>query len=86
MTARIGDKPANKPVARALDPAEPTVAPGPTKPIIRAFDPAEPTPAPAPTKEIGRILPTRLWPAEGGFTLSPLNKRRWRNFKANRRG
>jgi hypothetical protein len=31
-------------------------------------------------------LPTRLWLAGGGFALSPLNRRRWRNFKANRRG
>jgi len=58
----------------------------PANPIARTFDPAEPGVAPAPTEQIGRPLPTRLWLAGGGFALSPLNRRRWRNFKANRRG
>jgi microcin C transport system permease protein len=46
--------------------------------------PAEPK-SPLPTRQIGRKAP----PARGnlpGFSLSPLNARRWRNFKANRRG
>ena len=83
----IRDKPAQPTVARARDSADPTVTSrGPTNPIARSFDPAEPTVAPAPTKQLGRLLPTRLWLAGGGFALSPLNRRRWRNFKANRRG
>jgi microcin C transport system permease protein len=40
--------------------------------------------APAPSRQIGRRL--RLRSVTGGFSLSPLNRRRWRNFKANRRG
>jgi microcin C transport system permease protein len=82
----IQDKPA-KPVARARDAVAPAAAPaGPGKALPRAFDPAEPPAAPAPTKQLGRRLPTRLWLAGGGLRISPLNKRRWRNFKANRRG
>jgi microcin C transport system permease protein len=83
----IRDKPAPPTVAKARDPADPSAAPRvPTNRIARAFDPAEPGVAPAPTEQIGRPLPTRLWLAGGGFALSPLNRRRWRNFKANRRG
>jgi len=54
------------------------------KPVIRVGDPVEPDAA-QPTKEIGRSpLPKRGY--LGGLSLSPLNRRRWRNFKANRRG
>jgi microcin C transport system permease protein len=54
------------------------------KPVVRVGDPVEPDEA-RPTKEIGRSTsPNRNY--LGGFSLSPLNRRRWRNFKANRRG
>ena len=54
------------------------------KPVIRVGDPVEPGEA-LPSKDIGRPkLPYRGF--LGGFSLSPLNRRRWRNFKANRRG
>jgi hypothetical protein len=54
------------------------------KPIVAPGDPVEPA-APAPTRQIGRGPPSvRTYFA--GFSLSPLNRRRWRNFKANRRG
>ena len=44
------------------------------------IDPGPLTPIPEPTGPIGiEPLPRR-------FTLSPINKRRWQNFKANRRG
>src|SRR5215813_10664605 len=46
--------------------------------------PGEPATAPAPSRQIGLLLPRRF--LTGGFSLSPLNQRRWRNFKANRRG
>ncbi len=55
------------------------------KPIVKPGEPAEPSPAPVPTHQIGRgLLPFRSIAA--GFSLSPLNRRRWHNFKANRRG
>jgi microcin C transport system permease protein len=41
-------------------------------------------PAPVPTLELGRTVPSGR--PMGRFSLSPLNRRRWRNFKANRRG
>ena len=54
------------------------------KPVVAPGDPAEPI-ALVPTRQIGRELsPIRAYLA--GFALSPLNRRRWRNFKANRRG
>jgi microcin C transport system permease protein len=54
------------------------------KPVVAPGDPAEPI-ALVPTRQIGRELsPIRAYLA--GFGLSPLNRRRWRNFKANRRG
>jgi microcin C transport system permease protein len=53
------------------------------KPIVKPGEPAEP--AQVPTHQIGRgLLPLRSIAA--GFSLSPLNRRRWHNFKANRRG
>ena len=33
-----------------------------------------------------QVRDTAITPAPGRFTLSPLNRRRWQNFKANRRG
>ena len=33
-----------------------------------------------------QVRDTAIAPAPGRFTLSPLNRRRWQNFKANRRG
>ena len=54
------------------------------KPIVKPGEPAEPAVAPAPSRQIGRRL--RLPSVTAGLTLSPLNRRRWRNFKANRRG
>ena len=55
------------------------------KPIVKPGEPAEPAPAPAPTRQLGRgLLPFRAVTA--GISLSPLNRRRWHNFKANRRG
>jgi len=54
------------------------------KPIVKPGEPAEPAVAPAPSRQIGRRL--RLRSVAAGFSLSPLNRRRWRNFKANRRG
>jgi len=54
------------------------------KRVIRVGDPVEPGEA-LPTKQLGRpTLPRSSFRA--GFSLSPLNRRRWRNFKANRRG
>jgi microcin C transport system permease protein len=56
------------------------------KPILKPGDPGEPI-TPVPTKQIGgRLLPTRAFLAGLSLSLSPLNQRRWRNFKANRRG
>jgi microcin C transport system permease protein len=55
------------------------------KPIVKPSEPAEPAVAPAPTRQVGRgLLPRRSITA--GLSLSPLNRRRWHNFKANRRG
>jgi microcin C transport system permease protein len=54
------------------------------KPIVTPGEPAEPSAPPAPTRWMGRRLPFR--PFALSFSLSPLNQRRWRNFKANRRG
>ena len=54
------------------------------KPVIRSGDPAEPG-EPLPTRQIGHeTLPLRSFLS--GFSLSPLNRRRWSNFKGNRRG
>ena len=54
------------------------------KPVIRSGDPAEPG-EPLPTRQIGHeTLPLRSFVS--GFSLSPLNRRRWSNFKGNRRG
>ncbi len=54
------------------------------KPVIRSGDPAEPG-EPLPTRQIGHeTLPFRSFLS--GFSLSPLNRRRWSNFKGNRRG
>ena len=74
----IRDKPGQPTVARARDAVEPAATPrGANKPIARAFDPAEPAVAPAPTRQIGRLtLPFRSY--RGGFSLTPLNLRRWR--------
>ena len=44
------------------------------------IDPGTLTPIPEPTGPMG------IEPLPGRFTLSPINKRRWQNFKANRRG
>jgi microcin C transport system permease protein len=83
----IRHKPVQPPVARARDAVDPAAPPrAATNPVARTFDPAEPTAAPAPSEQLGRSVPSRLWLAGGGLALSPLNKRRWRNFKANRRG
>ncbi len=38
------------------------------------------------TPETGAAAPIFLTPERGRFSLSPINKRRWQNFKANRRG
>jgi len=55
------------------------------KPIVKPGEPSEPAPAPVPSRQLGRgLLPFRSLSA--GFSLSPLNRRRWHNFKANRRG
>ena len=82
----IRDKPTQPVVARARDPVEPAAATrGSANPIARVFDPAVPAVARAPARQIGRGLPSVATLAEG-LSLSPLNKRRWRNFKANRRG
>jgi microcin C transport system permease protein len=53
------------------------------KPVQKTFVPDEP-PSPLPSKQIGRggLAFRRL----RGLSLSPLNRRRWRNFKHNRRG
>ena len=54
------------------------------KPIVKPGEPAEPAQPPLPSHQIGRgLLPLRSITA--GFSLSPLNRRRWQNFKANRR-
>jgi microcin C transport system permease protein len=79
LDTRIDDTP----VARAPGPAEPA-EPVPTARIGR-----ETVPAPEIARETPRTR-VRGKPARPGMrellTLSPLNKRRWRNFKANRRG
>jgi microcin C transport system permease protein len=55
------------------------------KPIVKPGEPAEPALAPVPTRQLGRgLLPFRSLSAT--FSLSPLNRRRWHNFKGNRRG
>jgi microcin C transport system permease protein len=55
------------------------------KPIVVPSEPAEPAQPPVPIEQIGRgLLPRRLRAAR--LSLSPLNRRRWHNFKANRRG
>ncbi len=81
----IRDKPAQPPVARAPHPGDPAGAPkAAPNPVARTLDPAEPG-EPLPSKQIGRAtLVYRSYLA--GFSLTPLNRRRWRNFKANRRG
>jgi microcin C transport system permease protein len=81
----IRDKPAQPPVARAPRPGDPAAAPkAAPNPIARTHDPAEPI-EPLPSRQIGRAtLAYRGYLA--GFSLTPLNRRRWRNFKANRRG
>jgi microcin C transport system permease protein len=82
----VRDKPAQPPtVARAPHPGDKVAAPkGPPGPAARTLDPVEPS-EPLPTKQIGRAtLPYRSFLA--GFSLTPLNRRRWNNFKANRRG
>jgi microcin C transport system permease protein len=83
----IRDKPAApETIARAREAIKAAEAKAPSRPIARAFDPAEPAAPPGPSKQIGRLVPSRLWIAGGGLVLSPLNRRRWHNFKANRRG
>jgi len=53
------------------------------KPVQKTLVPDEP-PLPLPSKEVGRqVLAFRKF---SRFSLTPLNQRRWRNFKANRRG
>jgi microcin C transport system permease protein len=53
------------------------------KPLQKTLVPDEP-PLPLPSQEVGRhVLAFRKF---SRFSLSPLNQRRWRNFKANRRG
>ena len=53
------------------------------KPVQKTLVPDEP-PLPLPSKEVGRhVLAFRRF---SRFSLTPLNLRRWRNFKANRRG
>jgi len=53
------------------------------KPVQKTMVPDEP-PLPLPSKEVGRhVLAFRKF---SRFSLTPLNLRRWRNFKANRRG
>jgi microcin C transport system permease protein len=53
------------------------------KPVQKTLVPDEP-PQPLPSEEVGRhVLAFRRF---SRFSLSPLNQRRWRNFKANRRG
>jgi microcin C transport system permease protein len=85
----IRDKPAQPAVARAPHPGDRTgdraaVPKAAPSPITRAFDPAEPG-EPLPSEEIGRA--TQLYRSYlAGFSLTPLNRRRWNNFKANRRG
>jgi microcin C transport system permease protein len=81
----IRDKPAQPTVARGPLPGDPRTEPkGAPDPIPRAYDPAEPE-EPLPSEEIGRATrPTRGLLT--GFSLTPLNRRRWNNFKANRRG
>src|ERR1051325_6589519 len=51
----------------------------PPDPVTRSK--AKPVEAAAVTP-LGAAVP----PTGGGFALSPLNRRRWQNFKANRRG
>jgi len=53
------------------------------KPIAKPLEPAEPSQH-LPTRQIGRASPSLA--KTGALALSPLNRRRWRNFKANRRG
>ena len=53
------------------------VAPEFAPPIMEATDAVGPPPAPHPEGERRRRF---------GFHLSPINERRWRNFKSNRRG
>jgi microcin C transport system permease protein len=81
----IRDKPARPTVARGPHPGDPgTVPKSAPGPIARTFDPVEPE-EPLPSQEIGRATrPSRGYLA--GFSLTPLNRRRWNNFKANRRG
>ena len=53
------------------------------KPVQKTLVPDEP-PLPLPSREIGRhVLAFRKF---SRFSLTPLNQRRWRNFKKNRRG
>src|SRR5262249_43951128 len=75
----VRDKPAQPTVAKAPQPGEAVVAPKPApQPIARTLDPAEPGEL-LPVEQIGREAAIR-------WTLTPLNRRRWRTFKANRRG
>jgi microcin C transport system permease protein len=78
LDTRVEDKAFKKPV----DPAEPP-EPLPAPQIGRA-QPVEPV-EPLTTREIVRKSPAIPTPTRT-FTLSPLNRRRWGNFKANRRG
>jgi microcin C transport system permease protein len=55
------------------------------KPLVKPVEPAEPATAPVPTRQIGRGLPS-IRSFAGGLALTPINRRRWRNFRANRRG
>lgn len=48
---------------------------------VRVDQPIEKAALPA-----GRAARGRLGPLRGGFVLTPLNRRRWENFKANQRG
>jgi microcin C transport system permease protein len=43
-------------------------------------------PAPTPETPVGTPTGPVLVPARRGFALSPINRRRWQNFKRNRRG
>ncbi len=75
----IRDKPAQPTVARGPQPGDTAAAPkAAPAPIARTFDPVEPG-EPLPTKQIGHETWIR-------WTLTPLNRRRWNNFKRNRRG
>ena len=50
--------------------------------------PAAPTEMPAEAAPATAATPPDMHtaPARGRFTMSPINRRRWRNFRANKRG